>query len=288
MGSGPKVKEFDPKSRGYETDFMSYLNYLQGGGGPSDVEGVETPDQPFSQQAAERMNASIGRYGGDIEKMLYGMMMGGGRQDVSNITDAMRQRGQQQDAMSLAQLKESGIPLNSTAMTRAAMGQLGQNQLDRNIGIGQLELGAMENAMDRQFRGAQGMQSMPGYYAQPTSIEQAMLGLGQQYDMANLQNRQFNAQQETQNQQVIANMLNNLLANNWYQPERMVEPSNWQKYGQPLLSVAGGIGAGIAGNPMLGVGLAGSGLSQLGGTSAQMSGGGSGPPSRSAYGYRGL
>ena len=256
MGSGPNVREYDPKSRGFENQFMQFLNQLQGQG-PSDVEGVNAPDQPYSQQAADRMNASIGQYGGDIEKMLYGMMLGGGRQDVSNITDAMRERGQAQDAMNIAQLKEQGIPLQSTAMTRAALGQLGQNQLNRDIGIGQLELGAMENAMARQFQGAQGLQSMPGYYAQPTSVEQAMLGFDRSYDMANLQNRQFNARQQTQNDQVVANMLNNLLAQNYYQPERMVEPSAWQQYGQPLLGAAGLLGGAALGNPAAGLGIAG-------------------------------
>lgn len=275
MGSGPNVTEFDPKSRGYDSIFMNYLNQLQTQG-PQHAEGVEAPDQPYSQQAADRMNESIGRYGSDIEKMLYGMMMGGGRQDVSNITNDMRERGEMQDRQILAQLKASGIPLQSTAMTRAATGQLGQNQLNRNISIGQLELGEMNNAMDRQFRGASGLQSMPGYYAQPTSVEQAMLGLQSQYDMANLQNRQFNAQQTGQQQQIIANMMNNLLANNWYQPERMVGPSDWQRYGVPALTLAGGIGGAFLGNPMLGAS-AGNAIANIGG--------GYGAPGQSPLGF---
>lgn len=251
MGSGPKVREYDPKSRGYEDIFMSYLRDLQSQQGNRNVQGVEAPDQPYSERAAQQMAQSVGRYGPDMEKMLYGMMMGGGRQDVTGVTDAMQERGQIQDQSTMAQLRASGVPLESTAMARAATGQLGRNQLDRNIAIGQMELGALENAMARQFQGARGLQSVPGYYAAPTSIERAMLGLNRQYDMANLQNRQFNAELQNREDQVVANMLNNLLAQNWYQPERMVEPSNWQKFGQPILGVAGKLGGAALGNPAL-------------------------------------
>lgn len=191
---------------------------------------IQAPDTPLHEQAATRMNQSIGAYGSDMEKMMYGMMQGGGRQNLDNIQRTMQQQGRMNDQNLMNDLKASGIPMNSSAMQGAAAQALAQNRLQRNMQMGQLGLDNERYAQQQQFAGAQGLQSMPGYYAQPSTMEAQMLGLRQPYDMANIQNERLNAEFANAQQGYGANLMSQFLQNNWYQPERLTyTPYNFMR-----------------------------------------------------------
>jgi hypothetical protein len=156
-----------------------------------------------------------------MEKFFGGMMAGGGMQDVSQVLGDM-DRGfatQQQDMIN--QLKASGIPLQSSGMARLMGDQLGRANIQHNMQRGQLQLGEMNNAMQRQFMGAQGLAGMPGYYGQPSSIEQAMFAMRQPYDMARIQG--------------LGNAYNSLYSQNYYDPLYIEGPSKYEKYVDPFL-----------------------------------------------------
>lgn len=174
----------------------------------------------------QQMQQNIGRFGPDIEKFMYGMMMGGGKNNVSKLTNDMNQQYQNRSQDITNQVKASGIPMQSTAMARAMGDSLGKANTDYSTQLGQLQAGLMENAMGRQFQGAQGLMGMPSYYGQPTSIEQAIFGMRSPYDMAN-----FDARMNTQN-----NMANWMGQYGMYQPERVQTPSPFDQYVSPLLN----------------------------------------------------
>lgn len=175
-----------------------------------------------------------------MEKFFGGMMAHGGRQDVSQILADMDRGflGQQQDMIN--QLKASGIPLQSSGMARAMGDQLGRANVSHNLARGQVQLDEMGRAMGRQFQGAGGLAGMPGYYAQPSSIEAAMFGMTSPYDMARLSH--------------LGQGYNNLFSQNYYQPERVEGPSSYEKYVDPFLGpIFQGLGtaAGAAMMPMI-------------------------------------
>lgn len=228
----PKVAEtFQPENRGYDQMAMNLMNqFLSGQNTPQVGTNIQAPDMPLHERAATQMGQSIDQYGPAMEKFMYGMMQGGGRQNLDNMTRAMRQQGRMNDQQTLNDVKASGIPMRSSGMEGAAAQALAQNRLQRNMQMGQMELDNERYAQQNQWQGAQGLSGMPGYYAQPSSIEASMLGLRQPYDMANIQNERFNAEMQNQQQGYGANLMGQFLQNNWYQPERvMYNPYNFAR-----------------------------------------------------------
>lgn len=139
--------------------------------------------------------------------------------------------GNQQQA-SINQMKASGIPGNSSAMARMMSEGMNQGDLQHNLARGQLQLNEMNNVMGRQFQGAQGLGAMPGYYAAPSSIEQAMFGMRAPYDLGRMQE--------------IGNAYQGLMAQNYYQPERVEGPSQFEEWISPWLNpLLEGIGQGL-------------------------------------------
>ncbi len=64
---------------------------------------------------------------------------------------------------------------------------------------------------------------MPGYYAQPSSVEQAMFGMKRPYDLMNMQNE--------------GNMMAGLLGQNWYTPDPTYGPSPFDAFMAPFLNI---------------------------------------------------
>lgn len=198
---------------------------------------MEAPETPISEQAASQASRSTGAHGSDMEKFFSGMMKGGGQQDVSQILGDMdRMFGRQQQGM-INDIKASGVPLQSSGMARIMGDQLGQANIGHNLARGQVELDQMNQAMQRQFQGAGGLGGMPSYYAQPSSIEAAMFGMKQPYDMARMQG--------------LGNAYGQLFNQNYYQPERIEGPSGYEQYIDPFLGpILQGLGR-AAGSAML-------------------------------------
>lgn len=203
---------------------------------------MDVPDTPLSQQAGQDMSRSISQYGPEMEKFFFGMMQNGGLQNSQGILDSMQQRGQMNDQNTRAQVMSSQLPQGSTAQTRALGGELSQNALDRNIQMGNIELQQANQAMNRQFQGAQGLGSMPSYYGQPSSVEQAMFSMQTPYRMANHEAQMQEQSAQDQWMQAMGLM----------QPERVVtqEPSPWDQYVSPILNAAAPAVGMMIGGPM--------------------------------------
>ena len=167
------------------------------------------------------MQRSIGAHGADMEKFFGGMMAGGGQQDLTQILSDMDANFSNQQGQMINQMKASGIPANSSAMARMLTEGLGNANIQHNLSRGGLQLDQMNQAMQRQFQGAQGLGYMPQYYAQPSSIEQAIFGMRQPYDLAQMQG--------------LSTAYNNLFSQNYYQPERIEGPSGYEKYAAPFI-----------------------------------------------------
>ena len=64
---------------------------------------------------------------------------------------------------------------------------------------------------------------MPGYYGQPSSVEQAMFGMKMPYDLANMG--------------AESNLMNLLAQQNWYMPDPTYGPSGFDKYLAPFFNI---------------------------------------------------
>ena len=71
---------------------------------------------------------------------------------------------------------------------------------------------------------------MPGYYGQPSSVEQAMFRMKTPYDMMNMQNE--------------AGLMNTMAGQNWYTPDPVYGPSPFDSFLGPLLGAGAQLGAG--------------------------------------------
>jgi hypothetical protein len=212
----PGVKEYDAP---YLEDAQNWFKDLE-------APQMEVPDTPITQQAADQAGKSVSRFGPDLEKFFYGMMSGGGMPDLSTLLDSANKQYKMNQQDIQENIINSGLPRGSTAMSRALGKSLGQANNDFLLGLTRERLGAEERSMGRQFRGAGGLAGMPGYYGQPSSLERAMFQMKAPYELEN-----FNALRDLQNQQ--ANFMNNLA---FYQPERIQEPSPFDKYVSPILN----------------------------------------------------
>lgn len=218
--------------------------FLQGQHNSNLPTSIAAPDTPLHEQAAQRANANVGAYGADISKFYSGMMNGQGGQDLSNITRNMRAQGRMSDQNVMNQIRASGMPLNSTAMMGAMTNALSQNAMNRNVQMGQLELGNANQANALAFQGAQGLSGMPSYFSQPANIEAQMLGLRLPYDMAGIENQRLNAQLNNQNLGYAAQLGRGFLDNNWYQPEHVVMEPQQSAFWPALLQAGGMLGMG--------------------------------------------
>lgn len=194
---------------------------------------MQIPGTEASDRALSQAQHTTSFYGPEMEKFFYGQMMGGGKQNIDKLmADMLTQRDRgQQDAIN--KVKASGVPMQSTAMSRAMTDELGNVNLQSDIALGQLRSGLLENEMNRRYRAAQGLGNMGNYYAQPSSIEQAIFGMKTPYRMANYQ-------ASLADRQAMANWMNQL---GMYQPERVQTPSPFQQYVSPVLNpVMEGVG----------------------------------------------
>ena len=220
----PQVTTYNPQSRGFEDQMMDWISQLQG---------METPETPYSETAARRASESTGAHGADMEKFFGGMMQGGGQQNLDQILADMDKMFGMQQQQGINQMKASGVPANSSAMARMMTQGMNQGQVQHNLGRGQVQLNEMGNVMNRQFQGAQGLGMMPSYYAGPSSIEQAMFGMQQPYDLARMQG--------------LGNAYGGLFNQNYYQPERIEGPSGFDQWITPWLNpLMQGIGEGAS------------------------------------------
>jgi hypothetical protein len=120
------------------------------------------------------------------------------------------------------------------------------------MNMGNFQMGANNQVNQNRFSGAQGLGYMPSYYAQPSSVELAMIGAKTPYELAEFNANYgskmagFNAQQ--QQQAILAQWMQQL---GMYQPERIQTPSAFDKYAKPIIGAGmAGYGA-YTGNPML-------------------------------------
>ncbi len=128
--------------------------------------------------------------------------------------------------------------MQSTAMARALGSSLSDADLQSNVAMGGIELDQFNQAQARRFGGAQGLGGMSNFYAGPSSIEQAMFGMRAPYDLqrTGLQGQYYN----------------NLQQQNYFQPERVMMPSGFDRYVSPILNpILEGFGRGL--NPLPGL-----------------------------------
>ena len=187
------------------------------------------------------MQESIAKYGPGMEKFFYGMMQGGGMQDVQPLIDAAtKQHGADQESIR-ASVMSSGLPMQSTGMARSLGRELGQSSNQFGMNVLNTQLKSQSDAMQRQFGGAQGLGGMPGYYGQPSGLEMSLLGMQQPYDMA-----RFGGGMAQQGMQ--SDFYNRMLGNEFQ--GNYMEPSDFQKYIgswlNPLLGAAGNVGSTVA------------------------------------------
>lgn len=200
---------------------------------------MDLPNKNISQQAANRANQSVSQYGPEMEKMFYGMMQNGGLPDLRSYLSNAKQVHADQRSRSIADLKSSGIPLRSTAMAKAAGQTLGQADNQFAMSMADREIQEYNNALNRQFQGAAGLGTMPGYYAAPSSVEMSMIDALTPYHTGNL-----NAQLQTQMTQ--GQGYNTLMNNNWQGIDTYMMPSKFDQYVSPFLNpllegLAGGL-----------------------------------------------
>lgn len=197
---------------------------------------MEVPDTPISQQAANQMQSSVSRFGPEMEKFFYGMMQNGGAQNIDNLMKNIQERGQQNQQDIRAQVLSQDLPRGSTAQARALGGELSDAALERNIQMGNIRRQMEQQAMQRQFQGAQGLSQMPQFYQQPSAVEQQMFSMQTPYRMQNMQNqmeqRLANLRARQSTQRAKAGLMGEI---GTYQPERIQQPSGFQKYVSPLL-----------------------------------------------------
>lgn len=193
---------------------------------------MQTPNMNLSEQAGARASESIGKYGADIEKTLYGMMQNGGMADMRGYLSNAKQVQSDQNAQTIADLKSSGIPLRSTSMAKAAGSSLGKANNEFALGIADKQLSASQQAAQNQLSGASGLMNMGQYYAAPASIEQSMMSSLFPYLNANMQSKQ-----NTEN--ILAQGYNTLANQNYSGIETYMLPSNFDKYVAPILNFAG-------------------------------------------------
>ncbi len=215
------------------------------------------------------MERSVSQHGPDLERFYYGQMMGGGP-SADYGTGLMRAEHDRARQDTMQQLQASGIPMQSSAMARTAGESLGQMDNQFAMQMGQYQDQLRQQELQNRMMGAQGLEGMGGYYAQPTSIEQAIFGMRSPYDMANFQAQQqaqmanmgarnqagmanmqalnqanqFGAQAQNQaalaHQQAMADWMTQL---GMYQPHRMETPSPFQSYVMPFLEAGANAGA---------------------------------------------
>lgn len=199
---------------------------------------MNSPATPLSEQAASDVSRNIGAHGGDLAKFFSGMMANGGQQNLDQILADMNTQFRNTQQQSINDVKASGIPLASSGMARLMGDTLGKANVDYNVNRGQIQLNEMNNVFQRMFGGAQGLQGLNDFYSAPTSIEAAMFGMRQPYDMARING--------------LSNAYSQLFNQNYYQPDRVEGPSGYQKYVAPFVNpILQGFGR-AAGAAMLG------------------------------------
>lgn len=156
------------------------------------------------------------------------MLQNGGAPGTAQLMDRMSRvrQGQMDDLRGMLDAKYGRTSGNAANQVTKALGGLNdqyalqqqQTLLDQNNLANQLK-----------FAGAQGMQSIPGMYTTPSSIELAMINALSPYSMANLnsQNQLLGLQGGLQGQQ---------LGSNVYMPEIMMTPSDYDRYLAPFLN----------------------------------------------------
>lgn len=194
---------------------------------------------------------------------MYGQLLSSGGKNAMYDTMAEGGRINQQNdnqAMRLA-LGAGGNPADVYAAQRS-------NAEVNNLQNMQYNNGVNQQAVQNQLNAAQGMQQLPSYMLQPTSLENAFIQNAQvpvqmQNTQAQNQAGQFNAgaQNQTnqfniQNQMDYQNLLAQMKMNQANQQSSMAQnsmyayeqPSGWSQYVAPLL----GMGSQIASSYLLG------------------------------------
>lgn len=200
---------------------------------------MQTPDTPYSERAAARTEGFTSKFGPELEQFFSSMMSGGGAADSRSLMRGMQARGDRNRDMTQQSIMASGIPMQSTAMARALGGAMSDADLQSNVAMGGIEMDLFNQSQNRRFQGAAGLGGMPGLYSAPSSIEQAMFAMKAPYDL--------------QRQGMQGDYYNQLMSQNYYQPEREWMPSGFDRYISPWLGpLMGGIGK--AWNPLSGLG----------------------------------
>lgn len=125
------------------------------------------------------------------------------------------------------------MPMGSSAAVSALTKGLSDQQLGSTQQMLNFLMGQQQQGLQNKMGAAGQLQGLPGYISSPSSIENAMLGATQPYNLANL-----SAQQNWMSQ-LLGGM-----AGSYYTPELIAQPSMWSQFASPIIS---GVTAGLMG-----------------------------------------
>lgn len=117
------------------------------------------------------------------------------------------------------------LPMGSSAVSGALTKGLGDEELANRQAMMQYLTGQQQTALGNRFGAVQGMEGLPSYIGQPSSIELAMMGARQPYDIANL------GAQGDYWSRLLGGM-----QGSYYTPEMISQPSPWSSIISPILS----------------------------------------------------
>lgn len=223
----PTINEYQPQERGWLEDIN---RYFQG-------DFLTAPGQEVTRAATQAAAGMAGRAAPGLEQF-YSQMVETGfapqyQQQLRNIAELGEDRRRQ----ILSDVLARGP--GGTATTGAAMRGLRTSDLEERLAMGELALGAEQQAIANRLAGAQSLQGLPSIYTTPSSLEQAMLARRQGYDVARAGERGAYERQR--------------LGMEYYQPQRIVttpqvqtfesfmKPGVLKEYIEPLGNLVGTI-----------------------------------------------
>lgn len=169
----------------------------------------KAPGMPASKRAIGGMESSIATNLPQIQQFLTSMLASGGinKSSVGEQIGNMAKSGLMSRDKIMRDVSAM-YPLGSTAGISAATQGMNEADLNNRLGIGQFLMSVANQENANKFGAMQGMESIPGYIGQPSSVETSMINALTPYS-------------EMGNQLNISKMGNlaQLLANSKFTPE---------------------------------------------------------------------
>lgn len=228
----PKATELqvkDPFASQYGPWLKEFMSQKQG-----DHPQVQKPGTPYMDWGMKQAQQSLMSDLPQTRDYLTQQLQTGNLQNVNPLLQQAEglNRSRQQEAIAMIQ-NQLG-----RGSERSQAGYQGINPMLQELAMNSenARLQAQYKAQEQRNMAAQGLGNLAQLYGIPGQIEAQKLGLGAQYDLANLQ-----AQQNLQNLQ--AQMTGQMMGQR-YMPEYLYEPSMFDQYVSPFLNA----GLGFLGN----------------------------------------